>query len=160
MQVKDSEVMRLIENIGDHYRTNISNRYIRPALLHLSLDNQAWDLIENLTEKSEQYRYQGFHLDELYRQLAAAARFVALARRDLAPTLRVRLGALAKGNDSDRVLRDMAINNFSSNLRLFSDLVNQLYVKLVELDKENAAGRVPLYQQIPELAEIGRMLVG
>ncbi len=159
MQVKDSEVIRLIEHLGDHYRTNISNRYIRPALLHLPLDNQAWDMIESLTEKVEQYRYQGFHLDELYRQIAASARFTALARRELAPTLRARLGG-GKALESDKVLRDMAINNFSSNLTLFADMLNELYVKLVELDKEDAAGRIPLYMQMPELRDVGHQLVG
>lgn len=160
MQVKDSEIVRLIERLGDHYRTNISNRYVRPALLHLTLENQAWDQIENLTEKSEQYRYQGYHLDELYRQLACAARFIALARKELAPTLRSRLGTVARGSDSDRVLRDMAINNFASNLQLFADQLNELYVRLVEIDKRESEGKTPLYLQMPELSEVGRQLVG
>ena len=160
MQVKDPEVVRLIERIGDHYRTNISNRYIRPALLHLPLDNQAWDMIENLTEKSELYRYQGFHLDELYRQLAAAARFVSLSRKDLSPVLRMRLGNSQRIAESERVLRDMAINNFASNLQLFADLLNELYLKLVGLDKASSAGKAPLYSQMPELQDIGRQLVG
>lgn len=159
MQIRDSEIGRLIEHLGEHYRTNISNRYIRPALLHLPLDNQAWDLMEGLTEKAGQFQYQGVHLDQLYRQLAAAARFVQLARSDLAPSLRSRLGS-SRVADTDRVLRDMAINNFSSNLKLFADLLNELYVKLVEIDKQESAGKIPLYQQLPELRDIGRQLVG
>jgi hypothetical protein len=159
MQVRDAQIIRLIERIGEHYRTNISNRYIRPALLQLPLEKQSWDLIEILTEKIEQYRYQGFHLDELYRQIAAAARFVSLTRRELAPTLRNRLSG-GSNSGADKVLRDMAVNNFGSNLQLFADLVNELYVNLVELDKLDAKGRRPLYLQIPELQDIGRMLVG
>jgi hypothetical protein len=54
----------------------------------------------------------------------------------------------------------MAVNNFSSNLQLFADLVNELYVSLTELDKAQAKGRRPLYLQMPELSDIGRMLVG
>jgi hypothetical protein len=158
MQVRDAQVIRLIERIGEHYRTNISNRFIRPALLQLPLEKQAWDLIEILTEKIEQYRYQGFYLEDLYRQIAAAARFVALTRRELAPSLRNRLGGGSGG--PDRVLRDMAVNNFSSNLQLFADLLNELYINLVELDKINSKGHRPLYLQIPELQDIGRMLVG
>ena len=157
MQVKDQEVVRLIERLGDHYRSNISNRYIRPALQHLPLDNQTWDLIEKLTERSEQYNYQGEHLDDLYRQIAAAARFTALARKDLAPTLRLHLGS---GPGTDKVLRDMAVNNFLSNLKILADILNELYLKLVALDKEDSTGRVPLYLQMPELNEIGRLLVG
>ena len=156
--VRDAQIIRLVERIGEHYRTNISNRFIRPALLQLPLEKQSWDLIEVLTEKIEQYRYQGFHLDELYRQIVACARFVAITRREMVPTLRNRLSGGASG--PDRVLRDMAVNNFGSNLQLFADLVNELYVSLVELDKLQAKGHRPLYMSIPELQDIGRMLVG
>ena len=159
MQIKDSEIGRLTERLGDHYRANISNRYIRPSLLQLPLENQAWDLLEGLTEKSEQFQYQGVHLDHLYRQLAAAARFVQVARAGFATTLRLRSGASRSG-DNDRVLRDMAINNLPSNLQVFADMLNELYVKLVEIDKQESAGKVPLYMQLPELKDIGRQLVG
>ena len=156
--VRDAQVVRLVERIGDHYRTNISNRFIRPTLLTLPLEKQTWDSLETLTEKLEQYRYQGFHLDELYRQILAAARFVSVTRRDLAPSLRNRLSGGASG--PDRVLKDMAVNNFSSNLQLFADLVNELYICVVEVDKESAKGRRPVYLSIPELNDVGRMLIG
>ena len=158
MQVRDAQIIRLIERIGEHYRTNISNRFIRPALLQLPIDKMTWDQIEILTEKIEQFRYQGFHLDELYRQIAAAARFVALTRKELVPSLRNRLGG-SQGS-SDKVLRDMAVNNFGSNLQLLADLLNELYIKLVEIDKLDSRGHRPLYLQIPELSDIGRQLVG
>ena len=157
--VRDAQVIRLIESIGEHYRTNISNRFIRPALLQLPLEKQAWDQIEVLTEKIE-FRYQGFHLDELYRQIAAAARFVSVTRRDLVPILRVRLTGSGSSSGADKVLRDMAVNNFGSNLQLLADLLNELYINLVELDKNQAKGGRPLYASIPELRDIGRMLVG
>ncbi|MDR0496957.1 MAG: hypothetical protein LBH42_05020, partial [Treponema sp.] len=60
MQVRDAQIIRLIERIGEHYRTNISNRFIRPTLLTLPLEKSTWDSIEMLTEKLEQFRYQGF----------------------------------------------------------------------------------------------------
>jgi hypothetical protein len=158
--VRDAQIVRLIERIGEHYRSNISNRFIRPALLHLPLEKQAWDLIETLTEKIEQYRYQGFQMDELYRQIVAAARFVSLTRRELVPTLRNRLAGSSSGPGPDKVLRDMAVNNFGSNLQVFADLVNELFLCLVEFDKVAAKGHRPLYMNMPELNDIGRMLVG
>jgi hypothetical protein len=54
----------------------------------------------------------------------------------------------------------MAINNFASNLQVFADLVNELYVKLVEIDKVDSKGHMPLYVQMPELQDVGRQLVG
>ena len=157
--VRDAHIIRLVERIGEHYRTNISNRFIRPTLLQLQMEKQTWDLIEILTEKIEQYRYQGFHLDELYRQIAAAARFVSVTRRELVPTLRTRLSS-GINTGPDKVLRDMAVNNFGSNLQVFADLVNELYINLVEIDKAAAKGRRPVYMSMPELQDIGRMLVG
>ncbi|MCL2472427.1 MAG: hypothetical protein FWF26_02010 [Treponema sp.] len=156
--VRDAYIIRLVERIGEHYRTNISNRFIRPALLQLPLEKQSWDLLEVLTEKIEQFRYQGFLLDELYHQIVACARFISLARRDLVPNLRNRLSS-SGSSSSDRVLREMAVNNFASNLQVFADLVNELYVNLVELDKQDSKGRRPLYMSIPELHDIGRLLI-
>ena len=158
MQIRDSGIIRQLERIGDHYRSNISNRFIRPTLLQLPLDKQTWDQIDILTEKLEQFRYQGFSLHELYGQILAASRFVAVTRRELGSNLRNRLMGGSTG--PDKVLRDMAVNNFSSNLQLFADLVNELYVKLVEIDKAESKGRRPVYLSLPELQEIGRMLVG
>jgi hypothetical protein len=155
MQVQDASISRLVERIGEHYRTNISNRFIRPVLLQLPFDNQSWDLIEDLTERAN----QGIHLDELYRQIVAAAHFVALVRRELIPGIRSRISR-GDASSQDRVLRDMAVNNFASNLQVFADLVNELFIKLVEADKADSKGHLPLYAQMPELTNIGRLLVG
>jgi hypothetical protein len=158
MQIRDAQIVRQIERISEHYRSNIANRFIRPVLLQLPLEKQIWDQIELLTEKVNQFRYQGYLLDELYRQLAAAALFVAQARRDIVPTLRKRIEKIGV-NPSDKVLQDMAVNAFESNLRLFADLVNELYINLVELDKKSAGGYRPLYTRMPELQDIGSLLI-
>jgi hypothetical protein len=100
----------------------------------------------------------GFELDELYRQISAAARFVFTVRHDLLPVLRNRLGGRMAG--SGKVFQDMAVNNFGSNLKIFADLLNELYLALAELDKRNSRGHIPLYLQMPELVDVGRMLVG
>jgi hypothetical protein len=72
--------------------------------------------------------------------------------------LRNRISGVASG--PDKVLRDMAVNNFASNLKVLADLLNELYVKLVELDKADAKGHRPAYLSIPELEDIGQMLIG
>lgn len=156
--ITDPHVIRLIERIGEHYCTNISNRFVRPVLLQLPLEKHLWDAIEILTKEMEQYQYQGFDLQELYRQVSACARFVYLTRRDILPTLRSRVTAPPSG--VDKVFSDMAVHNFGSNLKVFADLVNELYLRLVELDKRQAGGHRPLYLTIPELADVGRFLVG
>jgi hypothetical protein len=148
-QIRDAQVMSLVERIGEHYRTNIANRFIRPALLQLQLDKTTWNLIETLTEKFEQFRYQGFQIDELYRQVTAASRFAAATRREVAPNLRYRLSGGASG--PEKVLRDMAVNAFSPNLSLMADLLGELYDRLKTLDVAASKDKRPIYQQMPEL---------
>jgi len=155
-RIKDAQVVRLIERIGEHYRTNISNRFLRPVLLQLQVDKSTWDQVEIITEKLELYRYQGFHLDELYRQIAACARLVEVARNK--SNVRNKLISIPVGDD--KTLRDMAVSNFSSNLQVFCDLLNELYVILVDIDKSEAGKNQPVYSQIPELYNIDRLLVG
>ncbi len=98
MQIKDSEVMSIIESIGDHYRTNIGNRYVRGAFRILSIDQNSWNVIESITEKSEYYSIQGYHFDELYERILAMAVFVYHARRELQPQLRTMLSSYASGS--------------------------------------------------------------
>jgi hypothetical protein len=157
-RIKDTQVIRIIEQIGDHYQTNISNRFLRPILLQLQIDKNTWDLIELLTEKIELFRYQGFHFDELYRQIAACARFVEAARGGLIPNLRSKLSNVPSG--PDKILREMAASNFASNLQVFADLLHELYTTLVDIDKTASGKKPPIYSQIQELHSVGRLLVG
>jgi hypothetical protein len=158
MQIKTPEVYSMIEAIGHHFKNNISNRFTRGALSMLVIDNATWNQVEELTEKSDNYRYQGYHIDELYGLILAMARFVSAARKQGNQILRY--GSVDKLTAQDRVLRDMVVNNFGSNLNILADSVNRLYVKIVEIDKANAAGRQPIYARFPELGELGRYLVG
>jgi hypothetical protein len=162
MQLKNPEIFSLIESIGEHYRTNISNRFTRRALSSMSLDPGTWSLIEELTEKVDNYRYQGYHLDELYVQILALARFVYQAKREIAPNLRYTASSGATGSqasESDRVFRDMAVHNFLPNLTILADKINELYVKVAAIDKAAAGQRPPIYSQMAELHEIGRYLI-
>ena len=156
-QIRDAQIINLIERIGEHYRTNISNRFIRPALLQLQLDKTTWTSIETLTEKFEQFRYHGIHLDELYGHIAATARFIIATRREVAPSLRQRLSD-GGVSGSDRVLKDMAVNTFASNLELFAEMIYELYERVKEVDFESAKDKRPLYQQVPEFSNIDDML--
>jgi hypothetical protein len=156
-RIKDAQVIRLVERIGEHYRANISTRFLRPVLLQLQIDKTVWDQVELLTEKTEMFNYHGFHLDELYRQIAASARFVEVARNGI-PSLRGKINIVNDG--PEKTIREMAASNFIANLQVFADLLNDLYAILVDLDKTDSGKNPPLYTQIPELYNIEQLLAG
>ena len=156
MVINDAEVIKLVERISEHYQANISNQFTRPALYQATIEKQTWDLVERLTVKVEQFEEQAFHLDDLYHQIIGAATFVSILRNDVVPILRRRLPK--DRSASDRVLQEMVINNFTSNLQIFTDLINELFDYLVEFDKAHVKNRHPLYTSISELGDVKRLL--
>ncbi len=157
MSIKDPEIYKIIERVGDHYQNNISNRFIRKVLVVLDLPQSEWDRLENLTSKSEYYKNQGFQFDELYEMVIAAAHFIHQARGKLVPNMKSMISQGA--GDADRVLRDMAAQNFPVNLAILADLINELYMRTTALDREAHEQKRPIYERIPELRDIGRYLV-
>ena len=163
--VRNEEIFKIVDKIRDHYHTNLNNRYIRKALLLMKVPRGTWDAIARLTEKTDFYKIQGYPYKDLYEQIHAAATFVHHAKLEVAPRLRELLSggtgtvfSREKG-DEDRVLLEMAINNFPANLGVFSDLIDSLYVKTVEQDKVDHPDVRPVYERMPELKEIGRLLI-
>jgi hypothetical protein len=154
---KDPDIFKIIERIGDHYQNNVSNRFVRKALVLLELPQSEWDRIENLAGKAEYYRTQGFQFEELYEMIMAMAHLVYLARTQMLPNVKTMLthGVVA---EQEKVLRDMAAQNFPVNLALLSDMINELYIKTIALDRA-ANPKKPLFERIPELKDLGRYLV-
>lgn len=163
MPVKDAELLKAIGIMGDHYQHNINNRYIRQALVHLMIPQPAWDGIERLTTKSGYSEANGYQFEELYEMILAAATLVSQARKHVVPNVRSLGGRPAgKPSPADRgeaVLKDMAFRNFPANLGLFADQINELYMKTVELDKRDHGNKKCVYERIPELRDIGKLLI-
>ncbi len=167
MPIKNADIFRLIEEISEHFRKNINNRYIRKALLIMNLSQSTWDQIESLTTRSDYFKSQGYQFHEIYEQILAVGQFIFNARRDILPNLR---SLLSRGTDSllsrskgpqdqNRILRDMAINNFSSNLKILADMINELYITTVKLDQQLHTKKTPIFKKIPELKQLGQLLI-
>jgi hypothetical protein len=164
MQIKDPEIFALIDRIGENYRTNIANRYVRIVLNSVMLDANTREQLEALTEKVDNFRFQGYYFDELYQQILAAARFIYQTRKQILPNIRTlastSLDPRTGLRDTDKVLRDMAFANLGPNLKVLADQVNELYVKTIAFDKQYMGEAEAVYRRLPELGEIGRYLIG
>ncbi|RKX78940.1 MAG: hypothetical protein DRP87_04835 [Spirochaetes bacterium] len=161
MTVKDPEIYKMIEKIGEYYRSNINNRYLRPALLRLELSSSDWEHIDNLTSETEYKLIREYSFVELYERILALARFVSLVKKEVLPNLRTYSGSLKTSamNEREKVLFNIAFSNLPSNLGVLSDLLNELYLKTIELDKSMHPSQKPDFERISELKEIGSMLV-
>jgi hypothetical protein len=166
MAISDPDVISKIIALGDHFRNNINNRYIRKALMTMEFENSAWDLITNLTDENSYGRIHGFRYDELYERIYAMARFIGKVKSDVAPNLKNLISSgsgtfFSKGdmrNDANLVLQNIAVSNFKSNLSILADMLNELFMLAVELDKKQN-GPKAVYLKMSELKDVGRLLV-
>lgn len=165
MPLKDEAVFQLVEKIRDHYHNNINNRFIRKALLMLRVPRETWEALNRLTEETDYHRIQGYHYKELYEQIHAAATFVHQAKSEVQPNIKTLLAGggetvftRPKGGGREDILREMAITNFPANLGIFADMINELYVRTAAMDREDHPTEKPIYERMPELKELGKLL--
>lgn len=159
MSIKNTQIFSIIDRISEHYHQNIANRYIRKAFNDLTIGSDTWEKIGKLTETSEYARLQGYTFNELYENIYAMAIFVKKVRNEIGSNIRFMIGA-SQVSGNEKLLMDMAVINFDANLGLLADMVNELYMKTIELDRAEAKGRAPIYTRIKELGDIGKMLIG
>ncbi|MBN1411063.1 MAG: hypothetical protein JW969_09475 [Spirochaetales bacterium] len=175
MPVKNADILTLVAKISDHYVNNLNNRFLRKAFLQMELPQSMWDILDGLNDRETYYKLDGLHYHELYEIIMAGAMFVSKAKKDIRPNLKIILAAgsttvfsksggienseRALKDAKDKILKDMAISNFDSNLSIFSDLINDLYIKTVEEDKNTHKGRKCVYETIPELKQVGELLI-
>ncbi|MDR1219493.1 MAG: hypothetical protein LBK73_07780 [Treponema sp.] len=151
MKISDAAIIALIELLNNHYKTNIASRFMRPLLLQLSIKKWVWDAIDSFVLNVSLFDYQRFNHDDLYRQLLAFSHFIIVTRRELLPGLR---NHSLRFSGPDKILMDMAVNTFPSNINLLAEYTKQLYRKLVDFDKANTINAEPPYLQYGELEDM------
>lgn len=165
MAVKNQDIVKLVEKSTLHYTNNIYNRHIRKAFMTMQMSRATWETLERFIDKSDYYKVQGYQFQEIYEYIHAAATFVYHARGEVLPNLKNLLSGGSEtmlsrqSGNSDLILRKMAIDNFGANLSILADIINELYIKTVALDKEEHQGRRAVYERIDELKEVGQLLI-
>ena len=157
MIVKDEGILGMILKVADQYNLNISTRFLRPFLVGILAEEDLSRVISTMTEQTDSVIAQGVHLDELYQQILGMSRFIYLVRVNVIPNIRNLAGS--SGHDTNKIYRDMALNNFGANVNVLADLVNELYQRSVEFDKIHSPKGHLVFKDIGGLSEIGRYLV-
>ena len=158
MLVDDRIIAEIVVRIGRHYNENIATRFLRPLFAQILSDIELSRRIVDLTEHSEDFVLQGFHLDDLYYDIIALARFIYLVRRDILPNITSLTESNTKMATADKVYRNMAFSNLGPNLSLLASMVLELYQATLKYDKKAAGRRKTTASRITDLAEMERLL--
>ena len=156
MLVDDRIIAEIIVRIGRHYNENIATRFLRPLFAQILSNIDLSRHIVDLTEHSDDFVLQGFHLDDLYYDIIALARFIYL----VLPNINSIADANTKLATADKVYRNMAFSNLAPNLNLLSSMVLELYRATLQYDTKMAGRSKTVASRITSLADIERLLTG
>jgi len=161
MIVKDADIIKAIEELGEHYRNNINSKYIKKVFLNVSMDVSDRNRISSFTNKSDYPMAHEYGFGELYENLLALARFVHEVQMTVLPNIRSIAGTSRglNGGDKEQILQEIAVNNFPSNLGILSDMVHKIFLMVYELDKQRNKNKPTFYSKNPELKSIGQLLI-
>ncbi len=157
LPVFNYEIFDKLDDLKKQYQSNMSNSYIRSALISLDLPYEIRSGIEGITDKLDFYKNQGYRFEELYNGIYGMALFIYKARMNVVPRLKSS-PSLNNVSPSERVLAGMAADNLKANLNILADRLNDLYLSVVRLDVESHKVKPPVYRRIPELEKIGSLL--
>ena len=158
MLVDDRIIAEIIVRIGRHYNENIATRFLRPVFAQILSDIDLSRHIVDLTDHSEDFVLQGFHLDDLYFDIMAMSRFIYLSNRDILPNISSLTEANTKTATADKVYRNMAFSNLGPNLNILASMVRELYQATLEYDKKNATNGKIVARRIDGLSDVERLL--
>ena len=157
MPVFNYEIFDKLDELKKQYDSNMSNSFIRSALISLDLPYEIRSGIEGITDKLDFYKTQGYKFEELYNGIYGMAQFIYKARVQVVPRLKNNPG-FSDISASERVLAGMAADNLKANLNILADRLNDLYLSVVRLDVESHKVKPPVYRRMPELEKIGTLL--
>ena len=158
MLVDDRIIAEIVVRIGRHYNENIATRFLRPLFAQILSNIDLSRHIVDLTEHSDDFVLQGFHLDDLYYDIIALARFIYLVRRDVLPNINLITQANTKMATADKVYRNMAFSNLGPNLAVLASMVLELYHATLQYDKKVAGRNKTVASRITDLSDIERLL--
>lgn len=157
MPVFDYEVFDKLDELKRQYESNMSNSFIRSALISLDLPYEIRSGIEGITDKLDYYKQQGYRFEEIYNGIYGMALFIYRARMEVVPSLK-NSPSLSNVSNSEKILASMAADNLKANLNILADRLNELYLCVVRIDVDSHKVKQPVYKRIPDLEKIGQLL--
>ncbi len=161
MAVQDSVVMDLLKGLAAQYNENVNSRFLRQKISNLPVDGKALSLINSLADHPEDYSYRGMMLEELYDYIYAFAVFISGCEEHLVPHLKEYLknsGEILRRSGStnphEKIIMEMAINNFPHNLEVLKDITVKLYRRVLQLDVDSHRVKPTVITRRPEVRSL------
>ena len=159
MKFKEKNIHDLIEKLRDQYHIFIKNEFINYYLLNSNIPKNVWINIDDLFDSSKYYEAMGYDINKLYDQIFSFSSFISKIKKEILPRMQNEAAIrIRKMSENNKILYEMTLDNMPKNLRIFYDLVIELYINTKKVDKRLNGEENVLFIKLPYIHEIEKNL--
>lgn len=160
MIFKDKGIHDLIEKLKSQYQLFIHNQFINYYLIDSDIPKNDWLDVEDLIESNKYYEAEGYDLKKLYEQILTFSSFLTKIKKEILPRIQNEAAIRIKKMSIDnKILYEMTLDNLPENLKIFSDLMIELFINVKKVDKRINDEENMLYIKLTYMREIEKKLI-
>ncbi len=152
------EIKQYINEVKNHFDTNLNNKYVKNILLKLDLPLDVRHNMNIIMDLKTLYFDSKGSIEDIYSSINAIAYFIREIRVKVLPNIYSYTGtsffsSSGNNNPNDNILFQMAVKNYAMNVKILAKLTYNLLKMVLEYDKTNFA-KDPAYIHVKKLDEI------
>ncbi len=159
MKFKDKSIYDLIEKLRDQYQLFVHNQFINYYLLDSDIPKNDCLYVEDLIGSDKYYEAEGHDLNKLYDQILSFSSFLTKIKEEILPRIQNETALRIKKMSIDnKILYEMTVDNLPKNLKIFYDIIIELFINAKKVDKRINGEENMLYIKLPYRQEIEKNL--
>ncbi|HOV12910.1 MAG TPA: hypothetical protein PK771_01395 [Spirochaetota bacterium] len=160
--VSVSDIKNVIAEIQKHYDKHINNKYVKNITMRLDLGQSVIQNMNLILSGNLVYIDSKGAIEDLYYGIKAVLDFISETEQKIIPNMNLYYTGPGSNNTqnmgpNDKILSQMAIKNYSMNLKLFFDMISKLFIMVNEFDKINFS-KDPAYKRINNFPQIEALI--
>ena len=160
MIFKDKGIHDLIEKLKNQYQLFIHNQFINYYLIDSDIPKNDWLDVEDLIESNKYYEAEGYDLKKLYEQILTFSSFLTKIKKEILPRIQNEAAIrIKKMFIENKILYKMTLDNLPENLKIFYDLMIELFINVKKVDKRINDEENMLYIKLTYMREIEKKLI-
>ena len=159
MIFKDKNIRDIIDRLRHHYELFTNNQFIKYYLHDFNIQKHDWLDIEDLIGSNKYYEAEGYDLDKLYNQILTFSSFLLKIKNEILPRMKSEAAyRIRKMSLNNKILYEMTLDNLPENMKIFYDILIELFINVKKVDKKLNGEQNTLYLKLPYMREIEKKL--
>lgn len=159
MNFKDKIIYDIIEKLKNQYQLFISNQFISYYLNESNIPKNDWIDFEDLVNSNKYFEAEGYELEKIYEQILTFTTFLLKIKKEIIPKMMdEKARRMARMSIDNKILYKMTVDNAPGNLKIFYDIIIELFINIKKIDKKMNGEKKMLFDKLTFLKDIEKNL--